>query len=239
MLLIHVCPHISGRCSTTYQEHRFVKGDSNEVFPPEAAFNAQEQLVNAKGGAKLYFIKGTYFVLARMCAALICVSPGAQGCLGVVPENASIANRVFASFLASLPPARSDSVPVALPLDNALQRLAEIMHDTKIANREPSSPMAFSCVPSVVVRGRAEVYARAALGHRGAFSPLDPNGRPKRRYVVCPSPPPKKKSKSPDGGFIHALRFSSYSDRLQEQWFEVDRHGISYSGAPSTQECMH
>jgi len=160
-----------------------IHGDSNEVFPPEAAFNMQEQLVNAKDGAKLYFIRG------------------AQGCLCVVPENASIANRVFASFLAGLPPARSDSLPVAMPLDDALQRLAEIMYDPEIGKREPSSPMAFSCVLSVVMDGRAEIYARAALGHRGAFSPLDPNGRPKRRY----------------------------SERIQEQWFEVDRNGISYS----------
>ena len=115
---------------------------------------------------------------------LIYASPGAQGCLCVVPENASIANRVFASFLASLPPTCSDSLPVAVPLDDALQRLADLMHDPEIRNREPSSPMAFSCVPSVAMRRRAEIYARAALGHRGAFSPLDPNGRPKRRYVV-------------------------------------------------------
>ena len=40
------------------------KGDSNEVFPPDAALTMQEQLVNAKGGAKLYFIKGANTVSA-------------------------------------------------------------------------------------------------------------------------------------------------------------------------------
>jgi hypothetical protein len=34
------------------------KGDSNEVIPPDGAFFVQEQLVNAKDGAKLYFIRG-------------------------------------------------------------------------------------------------------------------------------------------------------------------------------------
>ena len=111
--------------------------------------------------------------------------PGAQGCLSVVPESASIANRVFASFLAGLEPSHSDSLPPTGPLDEALQRLADIMHDPDIGNREPSSPMSFSCVPPVVAYRRLEIYARAAPGHRGAFSPLDTNGRPKRRCVLC------------------------------------------------------
>lgn len=40
---------------------RFDKGDSNESFGPEVALNMQEQLVNVRGGAKLYFIRGTCF----------------------------------------------------------------------------------------------------------------------------------------------------------------------------------
>ncbi len=67
----HTCmpTSVPPRRSTTYQEHRFDKGDSNEVFLPEAAFNMQEQLVNAKDGAKLYFIRGTCAVLARRFVA--------------------------------------------------------------------------------------------------------------------------------------------------------------------------
>ncbi|KAI0253138.1 alpha/beta-hydrolase [Lactifluus subvellereus] len=161
-----------------------IHGDSNESFSPEVAFRVQEQLINAKDGAKLYFIRG------------------AQGYLGVVPESASIANRVFASFLARLPPARSDpQPPYPMPLDDALRRLGEIMHDPDISTRDPCSPMAFSCVPPALVRWRTQVYARAAAGHRGAFSPLDRSGRPTRRY----------------------------SERLQEQWFEVDRNWFSHS----------
>ena len=172
------------------------KGDSNEVFPPDAALTMQEQLVNAKGGAKLYFIKGANTALAAQ-HMLISAFPGAQGCLSVVPESASIANRVFASFLAGLGPLHSDSLPPTDPLDEALQRLADIMHDPDIATREPSSPMSFSCVPPVVAYRRLEIYARAAPGHRCAFSPLDTNGRPKRRCVSShpishPHPIPKR-----------------------------------------------
>ena len=111
--------------------------------------------------------------------------PGGQGCLGVVPESASIANRVFASFLARQPPARSDPLPPQpTRLEDALQRLADIVSDPEIASRDASSPMAFTCVSPAVVRRRTQIYAQAAAGHRGAFSPLDNHGRPKRKYVV-------------------------------------------------------
>ncbi|KAH8986317.1 alpha/beta-hydrolase [Lactarius akahatsu] len=160
-----------------------IHGDSNEVFLPEAAFNMQEQLINVKDGAKLFFIRG------------------AKGCLSVVPECASISNRVFAFFLATLPTTPSNPHSFALPLADAMRRLAEIVHDPEISKRKPSSPMAFSCVPPEVLYRRAEIYAGAAPGHRGAFSPLNDNGRPQRRY----------------------------SERVLEQWFEVDRYGMSYS----------
>ncbi|KAI9449645.1 alpha/beta-hydrolase [Lactarius psammicola] len=183
-LLLASCERASPNLlSRVVQPVLLIHGDSNEMFPPETAFNVQEQLVNAKDGAKLFFIRG------------------AQGCLSVVPESASIANRVFASFLASLPPARSEPLPFAVPLKDALRRLAEIKYDPKIREREPSSPMAFSCVPPEVVFRRTEIYAGVAPGQRDAFSPLDENGRPKRRY----------------------------SERMLEQWFEVDRNGMSYS----------
>jgi hypothetical protein len=144
----------------------------------------QEQLANAKDGALLYFIRGA----CTQSSQLICMlrrNPGGQGCLGVVPECASIANRVFASFLARQPPARPDPLPPhPARLDEALQKLSEIVDDPEIASREASSPMAFTCVSPAVVRRRAQIYAQAAAGHRGAFSPLDNHGRPKRKYVV-------------------------------------------------------
>ncbi|KAH9991438.1 hypothetical protein BJV77DRAFT_1007432 [Russula vinacea] len=161
-----------------------IHGDSNEVFPPDGAFIMQEQLVNAKDGARLYFVRG------------------GQGCLGVVPESASIANRVFASFLARQPPARSDPLPPQpTRLEDALQRLADIVNDPEIASRDASSPMAFTCVSPAIVRRRTQIYAQAAAGHRGAFSPLDNHGRPKRKY----------------------------SERVQEEWFEIDRNWVSHS----------
>ncbi|KAH9175122.1 alpha/beta-hydrolase [Lactarius sanguifluus] len=168
-----------------------IHGDSNEVFLPDAAFNMQEQLINVKDGAKLFFVRG------------------AKGCLSVVPECASIANRVFAFFLATLPSRPSNPHPFVLPLVDAMQRLAEIVHDPEISKRKPSSPMAFSCVPPEVLYRRAEIYAGAAPGHRGAFSPLNDNG-------TAPAT-------------VRSTR--RYSERVLEQWFEVDRYGMSYSGA--------
>ncbi|KAI0260959.1 alpha/beta-hydrolase [Gloeopeniophorella convolvens] len=161
-----------------------IHGDSNEIFSPECAYRMQEELVNAKDGASIFFVKG------------------AQGYLSVVPENASIANRVFASFLARQPPMRSDPLPSqSARMHDAMNRLAAIVGDPDICNREPSSPMAFSCVPSAVVHRRAQIFARAAEGHRSAFSPLSPSGRPVRRY----------------------------SERVQNQWFDVDRYGMSHA----------
>jgi hypothetical protein len=187
----------------------------------------QEQLVNAKDGAKLYFVRGNMHSQKSPCMCLLRCDPGAQGCLGVVPECASIANRVFASFLARLPPARSDPLPPhPARLDDALERLAEIVDDPDIRSREACSPMAFSCVPPVVVRRRTQIYARAALGHRCAFSPLDYNGRPKRKYVLVST------RNRPSGVYLEwrvPLR-SRYSERVQEEWFEIDRNWISHSG---------
>jgi len=149
---------------------------------------------------------------------------GAQGCLGVVPESASIANRVFSSFLARLPPSRSDPLPPhSARFEDALQRLSEIVQNPAISSRDPCSPMTFSCVPPAVVRRRTQIYAQAAAGHRCAFSPLDNNGRPKRKYVILPS---IVSNPSLDIHVRFGLRFS---ERVQEEWFEIDRNWVSYS----------
>jgi hypothetical protein len=87
----------------------------------------------------------------------------------------------------SLPsfPARSDPLPLQpTRLEDALQRLADIVNDPEIASRDASSPMAFTCVSPAVVRRRTQIYAQAAAGHRVAFLPLDNHGRPKRKYMV-------------------------------------------------------
>ena len=100
------------------------------------AFIKQEQLVNAKDGARLYFVRGALRA-PRMYMYAETRGPGGQGCLGVVPESASIANRVFASFLARQPPARSDPLPLQpTRLEDALQRLADIVNDPEIASRD-------------------------------------------------------------------------------------------------------
>lgn len=127
---------------------------------------------------------------------------------------------MFASFLARLPHEPQTSHPTCF--DDALKRLADIMHDPAICTRDPCSPMAFSCVPAALVRWRMQIYAQAATGQREAFSPLDRSGRPTRRYVAT-----RWSSVVVHLWWPSQLR---YSDRLQEQWFEVDRNCMSYSG---------
>jgi hypothetical protein len=173
---------------TTYQGHHFCsRATQTRSFlrTPHSPCKSSSSMRKTAPSSTSSKVR-TLSQLVSVRHMLIYAYPGAQGCLSVVPETASIANRVFASFLAGLPSAHSHPPPATAPLDEALQRLAEIMHNPDIGNREPSSPMSFSCVPPVVAYRRLEIYARAAPGHRGAFSPLDPNGRPKRRCVSDP-----------------------------------------------------
>ena len=82
-------------------DHPALTKDSNEVYLPDAAFN----IVNAKDGAELYFVRGACAIYICTAHADTCVT-GASCCLGTIPESASIVNRDFASFLVSLLPAR-------------------------------------------------------------------------------------------------------------------------------------
>ncbi|KAH9954454.1 hypothetical protein BGW80DRAFT_1401581 [Lactifluus volemus] len=104
-------------------------------------------------GAKLYLIRG------------------AQSYLGVVPEDASIANRVFASFLARLPrecPDPQTSHPTSF--DDALRRLAEIMHDPAICTRDP-------CSHGILLRPRRTgAIANADLRAGGCWACILPSG---------------------------------------------------------------
>ncbi|KAH9970831.1 hypothetical protein BGW80DRAFT_1325531, partial [Lactifluus volemus] len=82
-------------------------------------------------------------------------SISSESYLGVVPEDASIANRVFASFLARLPHECPDPQTLhPTSFDDALKRLAEIMRDPAICGRDPCSPMAFSCNANLRAGGR-------------------------------------------------------------------------------------
>jgi len=144
-------------------------------------------LVNAKGGAKLYTIKGVFGLehLRSRDSLHDCCYSGGQGYISVVPTTASVCNRVFLQFLSRLPQAQSKLRPPRDPLEvyifRGLQILAELAGDPSIAERDPLSPMSFSRLPVAVQRLQVDNYMGAAKEARKAFSPLGADGRPMRK----------------------------------------------------------
>ncbi|KAI0254856.1 alpha/beta-hydrolase [Lactifluus subvellereus] len=145
-----------------------IHGDKNQIHPIEHAYNMVSDLVNAKGGAKLYTIKG------------------GQGYISVLPTTASVCNRVFLQFLSRLPEARSELRPprdsLEVYISHGLAILAELAGDATIAGRDPLSPMSFSRIAPHVQQLQVENYMAAAREAKQAFSPLGTDGRPMRKY---------------------------------------------------------
>ena len=141
-------------------------------------------LINAKGGAKMYTIKGIsgfgyWFVWLSWCCL------GGQGYISVVPTTASVCNRVFLQFLSRMPKARSELIrpkdSLEVYISRGLEILADLAGDSSIAERDPLSPMSFSRISLAVRRLQVENYMAAAKGARSAFSPLGSDGRPMRK----------------------------------------------------------
>ncbi|KAN0126704.1 Alpha/Beta hydrolase fold [Russula decolorans] len=145
-----------------------IHGDKNQIHPIEHAFNMVADLVNAKGGAKMYTIKG------------------GQGYISVVPTTASVCNRVFLQFISRLPKARSELRPpkdtLEVYISRGLEIMADLADDPSIAERDPLSPMSFSRISDAVQQLQVENYMAAAKEARKAFSPLGSDGRPMRKY---------------------------------------------------------
>ncbi|KAI0052586.1 alpha/beta-hydrolase [Auriscalpium vulgare] len=145
-----------------------VHGDAHEACSIDEAHRFQKYFVNARGGAKVYFIKG------------------AHACLGLIPSTATIANRVFARFLSNLPHARSDpstpTDPLELQMSQPLLILSKITDDKSVLGKNPLHAMSFSRIRPEEASRRARKVKEAAVGQSEAFSPLASNGRPVRRY---------------------------------------------------------
>ncbi|TRM68532.1 alpha/beta-hydrolase [Schizophyllum amplum] len=188
-VLLHRTPLAKNVYSSITQPVLVLHGDKNETCPVAHAEKLVSQLTSAEGGAKLYIVKG------------------GSGALSIVPGNASIANQTFAKFLSRLPPARSD-LTTTLPeqrdtkMRAALERLATLMGDRNIAERDPRSVLSFSCVGPEVLKSQTEMLAHYAIGQEDAFSALGPDGRPIRRM----------------------------SERKRDHWFHSERDGLSYAG---------
>ncbi|KAA1466048.1 alpha/beta-hydrolase [Dentipellis sp. KUC8613] len=145
-----------------------IHGEDNQIHPLEYAERMKAELVNAKGGARLFVLKGC------------------EGYLNVVPSIASLANQVFSKFLARLPHADSELLPPeeSIPdrMRRALERLSELADDPSIADRNPLSSMSFSRVEPEVKQLQESAIRLFASGQHKAFSPLGADGRPMRKY---------------------------------------------------------
>ncbi|KAG1780413.1 hypothetical protein EV702DRAFT_964801 [Suillus placidus] len=132
---------------------------------------------------------------------------GAKACLNILPGSASIVNQVFSKFLAQQPRTRSDLLPPKLSIRErskvALSKLAEFVGIPSIAQRDPCSPLSFSCVKTDVAKSQLENLMFYAKDLKKAYCPLGRDGRPLRKY----------------------------SERKKEaHWFQGDKHGNSYIG---------
>ena len=117
---------------------------------------------------------------------------GGQGYISLVPQWASISNRVFSQFIDSLPFAKSEPSTPREPLDDRLRRaleyLAELSGDVSLIDaKEPLSSMSFSRLSYNKRQAQVDNYMAAARKQKGAYSPLDSEGRPIRLCVHSPT----------------------------------------------------
>ena len=61
---------------------------------------------------------------------------------------------------------------------SGLERLADFKGDESIVDRDPCSPLSFSCASQEVTKSQEETIASYSKGMRQAFSPLGPDRRP-------------------------------------------------------------
>ncbi|KAG2159059.1 alpha/beta-hydrolase [Suillus bovinus] len=165
-----------------------IQGEASHIAPLKYAEKLKQHLINVQGGeAQLYVVKG------------------AKACLNIVPGSASIVNQVFSKFLARQPRTRSDLLASKVTMRErskvALAKLAEFVGDSSIAQRDPCSPLSFSCVKDDVAKSQLENLMFYAKDLDKAYCPLGRDGRPLRKY----------------------------SERKKEaHWFQGDKHGNSY-----------
>lgn len=164
-----------------------IQGEASPIAPLKYAEKLKQHLPNAQDGPRLYVVKG------------------AKACLNIIPGSASIVNQVFSKFLAQQRRTRSDLLPPNMTIRErskvALSKLAEFVGIPSIAQRDPCSPLSFSCVKADVAKSQLENLMFYAKDLDKAYCPLGRDGRPLRKY----------------------------SERKKEaHWFQGDKHGNSY-----------
>ncbi|KAJ6567283.1 Alpha/Beta hydrolase protein [Mycena vulgaris] len=160
-----------------------IHGDSNDLSPRKYA---ERLALDLK--AVLYTVKG------------------GGGYLSIPPGTASIVNQVYVKFVSRLPRVRSDRATPTMTVEermkDALGTLEMITGDSSVRARDPLSSLSFCCLSDEVIQQQTEGLAAYRKGQTLAYLPLNPAGRPIRRY----------------------------SERPRDDWFESKAEGISYAG---------
>lgn len=152
----------------------------------EYAEQISQHLKNVPGGsASIFPVKGESRTRLRVRLPLTrpMGAPASQGYLSLV--SSSIVNQIFMKFLSRQPHARSDPFGTDICMQDrlraALGTLAKVHGDPSIAERDPMSPLSFSCASAEVIKSQQETRATYEKGQRNAFSPLGLDGRPLRK----------------------------------------------------------
>ncbi|KAF9649317.1 alpha/beta-hydrolase [Thelephora ganbajun] len=163
-----------------------IQSESSQIYPLEHAQALADNFKSAGKDARLFVVKGIAGYLTIM--------------------NPSIVNQTLLKFLGRLPRVRSDikppSVPVAQRMREALDTLAELTGDPSFSEKDAMCSLNFSCVSPEICKIQVKSRESYAKDAAQAFSPLQPNGRPIRKY----------------------------SEGRKDHWFVSESNGLSYAG---------
>ncbi|KAL6306711.1 Alpha/Beta hydrolase protein [Sparassis latifolia] len=146
-----------------------IQAERSETHPKQYAEELANALINVPGGASLYLVKTSHAYLS-LCSS-------------------SIVNQVFLKWLRRQPAARSDlrkpmsTAALSDRMMSALEQIGQWRRDPGFTmEKNPLSPIHFSCLSKEVCKSQEEMIASFEKGERAAFSPLGMDGRPLRKY---------------------------------------------------------
>lgn len=185
VLIIHVSRHSRPAINILLTPSQ---GDKNPLHPVKYAHDLASKLRNAKDGAHVFVMKGRHLRQPQLSYSKLMHYSGCKGYLSLFPSSSSILVQTFTKFLQRLPHVRSDLVrprtPVETRMSTALDTLADLVGNSAITERNAMSSLSFSLVSSDVETSQCNILKTFHRGQNAAFSPLGPDGRPVRKYVI-------------------------------------------------------
>lgn len=162
-----------------------IQGHHNLANPVKYAYELRDLLVNAQGGAQVFEVEG------------------GSGMMNLLPDFSKTVNQTLYRFLQRLPPIdvvdntwgqtlghTSDWTPASAARESLLQRMRQALHDLariqgnpQMAQRDPHSPLSFSCVPAELECQQMQLIYRYAMDQENAFNPVGPTGHLKHRWL--------------------------------------------------------